>query len=177
MLERVTTDRLVGRRPHADDADAWAAIWTDHRIPEEAWPADLRTADDARRTLREDLEHWQRFQFGPWTLEERGTRTIVGRAGLGHALVGGRPEVQIAYFLSADFWGRGLATEIAREAVRCAFDDLELDSVVIFTMTTNDASQAVIAKLGAEFERTVEHAGLPHLVFRLTRVRAAGLPG
>jgi RimJ/RimL family protein N-acetyltransferase len=174
MLEHVWTERLVGRRPREDDADVLGGIWTDHRIDEATWPADLRTADDAGRTVADDLAHWERFGFGPWIVEERRTGAVIGRAGLKHTQVNGRPEVEIAYFLSADHWGRGYATEIAREAVRAAFEDLGLDDVVVFTTVANEASQAIIARLGATFEAELEHAGLPHVLFRLRRPEAPG---
>ncbi|MBI5105107.1 MAG: GNAT family N-acetyltransferase [Solirubrobacterales bacterium] len=169
LADRVTTERLVLRRPEPGDVPALQAIFTDHRVDEAAWPADLRTADDARRITERAIAHWERFRFGPWTAEERATGRIIGRGGVNHTTVGGRPEVEIGYFISADHWGQGYATELAREAVRVAFEVLELDDVVLFTTPANAGSQAVIRKLGAEFEREVEHAGLPHVLFRLRR--------
>jgi RimJ/RimL family protein N-acetyltransferase len=35
----------------------------------------------------------------------------------------------------------------------------------------NAASRAVMEKLGMTYERHVEHAGLPHVLYRLTRER------
>jgi RimJ/RimL family protein N-acetyltransferase len=172
-VDRVTTDRLIGRRPEPTDLPALQAIWTDHRIGEEQWPADLRTADDARRVLDGSIAHWERWGFGPWIVVERETMEVVGRAGVQHTRVAGRPEVEALWFLDPDRWGRGYATEIAREALRVAFDVLELDDLIAFTMTTNRPSQAVIGRLGFTFEREIEHAGLPHLLYRLRREDAS----
>ena len=168
-VDRVTTDRLIGRRPEPTDLPALQAIWTDHRIGEEQWPADLRTAEDARHVLDDSIAHWERWGFGPWTVLERETMEVVGRAGVEHTTVAGRPEVEALWFLDAECWGRGYATEIAREGLRVAFDVLELDDLVAFTMTTNLPSQAVIGRLGFTFEREIEHAGLPHRLYRLRR--------
>jgi ribosomal-protein-alanine N-acetyltransferase len=49
---------------------------------------------------------------------------FVGRGGLRHVYVGGHDEVELAYALMAAFWGRGLATEMARAIVTVAFEHL-----------------------------------------------------
>jgi ribosomal-protein-alanine N-acetyltransferase len=166
-IERVTTARLAGRRPEPGDAATYARIFTDARVDEEAWPEHLRTADRAHAVLDDLMRHWERWGFGPWTVLVDGTP--IGYAGLRHADVGGRPEVELVWFLDADHWGRGYATEMAREAVRVAFEILELDAVVAQTTEVNGASRAVMEKLGMRFERTIVHVGLPHVLYRLSR--------
>ena len=78
-----------------------------------------------------------------------------------HTTIGDRPEVELLWFIHPDYWNRGYATEMAREAVRVAFDVLELDDVISFTVHGNAASRAVMEKLGMTYERDVEHVGLP----------------
>jgi ribosomal-protein-alanine N-acetyltransferase len=166
-IDRVTTARLTGRRPEPGDAATYARIFTDARVAEEAWPEHLRTVDSAQALLDDLIRHWERWGFGPWTVLL--DSTPIGYAGLRHAHVGGRPEVEVMWFLDADHWGRGYATELAREAVRVAFDVLELDAVVAQTVDVNHASRAVMEKLGMTYERDVVHAGLPHVLYRRSR--------
>jgi ribosomal-protein-alanine N-acetyltransferase len=165
-IERVATARLAGRRPEPGDALAYARIFTDARVAEEAWPEHLRTADRAHAVLADIIRHWARWGFGPWTVLLDGAP--IGYAGLRHADVGGRPEVELMWFLDADHWGQGYATEMGREAVRVAFEILELDSVVAETVDVNHASRAVMEKLGMRYERDVVHVGLPHVLYRLS---------
>jgi ribosomal-protein-alanine N-acetyltransferase len=176
-VDRVTTARLIGRRPEPGDLGDLQRIWTDPRIPEEQWPADLRTAEDTQRVLEDSIAHWERWGFGTWTVLEREGGAIVGRAGLDHTTIEGRPEVEVAWFTDPDRAGRGYATEMGAEAVRVGFEVLELDDIVAFTMTTNTPSQAVIGKLGFTFEREIEHVGLPHVLFRLARSDWRGVEG
>src|SRR3954447_8497583 len=166
-IDRVATARLVGRRPEPGDALAYARIFTDPRVPEETWPEHLRTTDRARSLLDGLIAHWERWRFGPWTLLLEGE--IIGYDGLRHADVGGRPEIELMWFLDADHWGRGYATEMAREAVRVAFEVLELDELVAQTVDVNRASRGVMEKLGMRHEGDVMHAGLPHVIYRLRR--------
>ena len=164
-IDRVATARLAGRRPEPGDAMAYRAIFTDARIDEAAWPEHLRTADRAEQVLDGQIRHWERWGFGPWTALLGGDP--IGYAGLQHADAGGRPEIELAWFLDADQWGRGYATELAREAVRVAFEVLELDAVVAQTTPANTASRAVMERLGMSYERDAVHAGLPHVIHRL----------
>jgi RimJ/RimL family protein N-acetyltransferase len=166
----VTTERLRGRRPEEGDLDDYVRIFTDPRIDEESWPADLRTAEDAQKVLRGFIEHWERWDFGPWTVIERATDTAIGYVGLEHTTVNDRPEVEVAWFIDPGAWGNGLATEMAEEAMRAAFTTLGLDSVVSYTTTGNEASQAVMRKLGMTYEADIEHAGLPHVLYRIERI-------
>jgi RimJ/RimL family protein N-acetyltransferase len=166
-IDRVTTARLVGRRPEPGDATTYARIFTDARIAEEAWPEHLRTADQAHTLLDGFLDHWQRWDFGPWTVVLDGAP--IGYAGLRHGDVGGRPEVELVWFLGADHWGHGYATEMAREAVRVAFEVLELDAVVAQTVDVNHASRAVMENLGMTYVRDTVHAGLAHVLYRRAR--------
>jgi [ribosomal protein S5]-alanine N-acetyltransferase len=165
-LEHVATARLVGRRPEPGDADAYVRFYGDPRTPEAVWPADLRTPEQARAALAESIEHWERWGFGVWTVALPGG-DVIGHAGVQHTTIGGRPEVELLWFIHPDHWNRGYATEMAREAVRAAFGVLELDDVVSFTVDGNGASRAVMEKLGMTYERDVEHAGLPHVLMRL----------
>jgi RimJ/RimL family protein N-acetyltransferase len=147
-VDRVATARLVGRRPEPGDGDAYVRFYTDPRTPEELWPEHLRTADHARAVLDASIE-------------------VIGRVGLQHTRVAGRPEVELAWFVHPGHWNHGYATEMAREAVRVAFEVLELDDVVAFTVDANAPSRAVMAKLGMTYERDIEHVGLPHVLYRL----------
>jgi RimJ/RimL family protein N-acetyltransferase len=167
LVGDVTTPRLYGRAPVEEDLEDSVRIWTDPRVAEQAWPARLRTASDASRVLHASIAHWDRWGFGPWTVIERATGAIVGRVGLAHTRVAGSEEVEVAWFLSGDAWGRGYATEMAHEAVRVGFAMLELSDLVSFTTPPNAASQAVMRKLGFRHERDIEHAGLPHVLYRL----------
>jgi RimJ/RimL family protein N-acetyltransferase len=166
-VDRVATARLVGRRPEPDDADAYVRFYTYPRTPEDVWPEHLRTADRARASLDDAIRHWDRWGFGVWSALAHGE--IVGRVGLSHTRIAGRPEVELAWFIHPDHWNRGYATELAQEAVRVAFEVLELDDLVAMTTPANVASQAVMGKLGMTFEREIQHAGLPHVLHRLRR--------
>jgi ribosomal-protein-alanine N-acetyltransferase len=120
------------------------------------------------RALRWNLDHWDRHGFGIWVFFSRKTSGFVGRAGLRRVELAGSLETELAYALMPEFWMQGLATEMSRRILRVGFEDLRLSDVLCYTLTTNLASQNVMRKLGFEFERSGDHADLPHVFYRLT---------
>lgn len=88
------------------------------------------------------------------------------------------PCVEIGWRLARPFWGRGLATEGARLALRAGFEALGLEEIVAFTAQRNRRSQAVMERLGMHgspseaFEHPSVpegHAVRPHVLYRLPR--------
>jgi len=118
--------------------------------------------------LQQNLEHWEDYGFGIWMLRDAATTAVIGRAILRHLDVEGVDEVEVGYGFMPEYWGRGLATEIARACLRIAFDELRLPSIVAITTPANRASQRVMLKAGLVYERDIVHAAVPHRLFRRT---------
>jgi [ribosomal protein S5]-alanine N-acetyltransferase len=168
-IESFRTDRLVAaplrpedfadlRRLHGDPR-VMATLSADGRpLPEE----------ETRRALQRHLGHWERHGYGLWAFRDPTDGRFVGYCGLKHTEVGGNDEIELAYAVVADEWGQGLATEMAEAVLRVGFEHLGLTEVVCFTLTTNRASQRVMEKAGFAYEREIVHAGLPHVLYRLT---------
>jgi ribosomal-protein-alanine N-acetyltransferase len=138
----------------------------------------LRSPEELDALHRRLLGTWERDGFGWWVARHRPDGRFVGRGGLRRVQVLGRDEVEVGYGLAAEFWGRGLATELARQSVRVGFEVLGLVELVCFTLPTNSGSRRVMEKAGFRYERDFEHANLPHVLYRLRRDSwAAGIGG
>lgn len=137
----------------------------------EAWlrPAPLARFVEAelRGMLEDDVEHWERNGFGPWALVERESGDFVGRAGLRWTAVAGAAAVELAWTVDPARQGRGLASEAAAAGLELARAE-RIEEVVALVLAENAASRRVAEKLGMELDGEVEHAGLPHLVYRLS---------
>ena len=86
-------------------------------------------------------------------------RVLVGVAGL--ALVDGEgPDVEAAYILRRDRWGRGYATEALRAVLEIGHEQLGLGGIVALGISEgNDASRRVMEKAGMRPDGTVEAYG------------------
>ncbi len=165
--ERVETPRLLLLRPTEADLSDLVAMHTDPQVM--ATLGGLRSPEELEATHRRLFACWERDGFGLWVARHRPESRFVGRGGLRRVQIGGRDEVEVAYALVPDFWGQGLATELARESVRVGFEVLGLRDVVSFTLPTNARSRRVMEKAGFRYERDGEHASLPHVFYRLRR--------
>jgi [ribosomal protein S5]-alanine N-acetyltransferase len=160
------TRRLLLTRIGLDEMDDMLRMHRDERV--------MRTLggprpDAAIMTLVHELDaHWTRHGYGWWALRDPDSGSFIGRGGLRRVQVAGQPEIEVAYGLLPEFWGRGLATEFTRVAVAQGFVTLGLEEIVACTLPGNRASRRVMEKAGFTFERDIEHAGLHHVLYRLT---------
>ena len=58
---------------------------------------------------------------------------------------------EIGYVLGKQYWGRGLMPEAVREAIKYAFEELNVDVLWCSHFTTNPQSKRVIEKSGFRF--------------------------
>jgi RimJ/RimL family protein N-acetyltransferase len=172
------TSRLLLRRFAESDREPFAGLNADPRVME-FMPACLsRRESDLLFDRIED--HFREHNFGLYAVELRETRVFIGFCGLATPRFEAHftPCIEIGWRLSADHWGRGLATEGAHAVVRYAFEVLRLDALVSFTSTANIRSRRVMEKIGMTHDPSedFDHPGLPeghplrrHVLYRLRR--------
>ncbi len=166
------TERLIAERLSEAHFEELCRMHRDVRVM--ATLGGRRPDAETRRFLRGNLDHWERHGYGLFVFRARTSGDFIGRGGLRRVAIGGADEVELAYAVMAEFWGRGLASEIAQASLQLGFAHLGLAEIVAFTLTTNAASRRVMEKIGFRFERDIVHAGLPHVLYR--RRQANGKP-
>ena len=165
MIDQLQTARLLLTRLRAED---FGDLHVMHTTPEVmATLGGVRSREATRRVLDALLANWAVDGFGYWLARERNTGRFAGRGGLRRVQLDGRPAVEVGYALMPEFWGRGLATELARESIRVGFAELGLSALVGFTLPTNRASQRVMERAGFRPAGNTVWAGLPHVLYRL----------
>jgi RimJ/RimL family protein N-acetyltransferase len=172
------TDRLILRRWASTDHLAFARMNRDPAVME-FYPATLSLEETCQMVERAEA-HFDRNGFGPWAAELRETGEFIGYIGLliPRFEAAFTPCVEIGWRLAAEHWGKGLATEGARAAVRYAFETLALKEIVSFTVPANLRSRRVMEKLGMthDLRDDFDHPLLPlgylmqrHVLYRLAR--------
>lgn len=172
------TERLLLRRWRNSDRQPFARLNADPQVME-FLPSVL--SEEESNLLVDRIEaHFQEHRFGLYAVEIRSERRFIGFIGLSvptfHAAF--TPCVEIGWRLAGECWGQGLATEGAREIVRYAFEELQLEDLVSFTVPANVRSQRVMKKLGMtrDPKDDFDHPRLPaghrlqrHVLYRLSR--------
>lgn len=159
----IKTERLVLRPWGKEDLGPFAALNADPRVME-FLPRTLdRRESDA---LAAHIEaHFERHGFGLWAVEVPGVSPFVGFVGLSVPTFKAHftPCVEVGRRLASEQWGRGYATEAARETLRFGFAELLLPEIVSFTVPENLRSRAVMERLGMTRSSTDDflHPSLP----------------
>jgi RimJ/RimL family protein N-acetyltransferase len=163
---------VVLRRPEAGDEPGYAALLFAPAVARWLRPEPLAPMTDGEVAgmLSDDMRHWREAGFGPWALvrpaDGDGAEELVGRVGLRRTSIGGELCVELAWTVLPEWWGQGLASGAAIEAAALG-RELGIDEVVALILPANAASRGVAARVGMEEAGIVEHAGLPHLLYRL----------
>lgn len=187
---RIATERLLMRGWEDDDRDAFAAMNADPRVSE--YLVGPITRADSDELVDRVRACWRERGFGLWAVERRDSGAFVGYVGLWPAEFEAAftPAVEVGWRFAPAHWGRGLATEGGRAALRYGFDVLGLAEIVSFTAVGNARSRRVMERLGMihDHEGDFAHPAVPvgdrsrpHVLYRLAHAdwgrRAAGLPG
>ena len=144
--DELSTARLLLTRLRAADHDELYRMARDPRVA--ATLGGVSSDADAAERTRRHLAYWDEHGFGWWVAREPGTGRFVGRGGLRFYPLDGRREVEVSYGLVPEFWGRGLATELAAASVWAGFAVLGRPELITFTLPTNTRSRRVMEKVG-----------------------------
>ena len=109
MFERVETTRLVLRKPERGDAAAiFARYASDAKVTRWlAWPRHT-TLQTTHAFLDFSDSEWLRWPVGPYLIESRQNRQVLGSTGLAFDT---SDCAATGYVIAKDMWGNGYATE------------------------------------------------------------------
>lgn len=166
MLE---TDRLIltawepsdwlAFRPIATDVEVMRYItggvpWTDERI---------------QAFVNRQVQLFSERGFCRWKLLLKPAQEMIGFCGVG--FWGDSLDPEIGWWLARSFWGRGLATEAARIALRDALERVRLDRIISIARPANVASTRIMEKLGFKLECEFEKDGVRLVRYAISRPR------
>lgn len=168
-METPTTEtpRLRLRPFTLDDIDPLHQLMDDPEVMRYFPTTDLPSREQIERLVRGQLAHWEKHDYGWWAVELREQAGLIGWSGLQYLTE--TDETEIAYFLGKAFWGRGLATEGAREGLKHGFETLGLARIVALVHPENLASQRVIQKLGLSLTGPVHYFGVDLIHYWIER--------
>jgi RimJ/RimL family protein N-acetyltransferase len=150
------TPRLILRWQVPSDLDDLWALYCDPEITKYI-PDAPRTREKAREELEWHMNgHPKNPDLGLWATVHKGSGKFIGRCGLLPWEIEGQQEVEVAYTIAREYWGRGLATEAAQAILQYGFEKLDLTRLVSLIEPENTASQKVAEKIGMRFEKRVD---------------------
>ena len=167
MEVTLETARLRLRQFSEADLDAYAVMCADPDVMRYLGTGVTMNRGETWRAIAGMLGHWQLRGYGMWALESRQTGELVGRAGFINPE--GWPGFELGWVLGKAHWGKGYATEAAREAQRYAYEVLKRDRFISLIRHANTPSIRVAERLGSKLAGEVELMGGPTLVYENLR--------
>ncbi|HLL56048.1 MAG TPA: GNAT family N-acetyltransferase [Myxococcaceae bacterium] len=167
--DTLQTERLSGERRRASDFDDLHRLYSDPRVSATlAADGQPFPEEKTRQVLQASVEHWESHGFGIWNFRHKDDGRFVGYCGVRQVTIDGEPEVELLYAVRAEDWDRGYASEMAKAVIGVGFEALGFPNLVSFTLPTNRDSRRVMEKQGFRYEKDITHAGLVHVLYRLT---------
>ena len=164
----LTTARLSLREMTLDDLDFVFSMLS-HPEVMRYYPKRC-SRDESADWIRRQIGRYASDGCGLWLLEEKHSGTPVGQVGLVRREIDGAGLIEVGYLVARTHWRQGYASEAAAACLDHAFREFDQERVIALVRPENVPSQGVAARIGMSPGTIVEHAGLPHIVFSITRV-------
>ncbi len=157
MSDNLETNRLLLSSPKLSEVAALYEFLGDKDAMKNTH-CDTSIADCRRRIA---VHEWRRRHdgFAPWTIREKKTERVIGWGGLYDDPFDPGWGIELAYYFHPSAWGQGYATELCRAALDVADKQLRIEIVSAFAHPKNRASNALLMKVGFEYQRFVGDMG------------------
>ncbi|HVP00697.1 MAG TPA: GNAT family N-acetyltransferase [Bryobacteraceae bacterium] len=153
----IRTERLILDAWQSSDWKAFRPIATDPEVMRYINGGIPWTDERIQEFVGRQIDTLERRGFCRWKLIEAASGQLIGFCGPG--IWRDRLEPEIGWWLARSHWGKGLATEAARAALRDAFERVQLPRLISVAMPENLASIAIMKKLGLTLDAEFESEG------------------
>ena len=151
MLE---TDRLALRKLSVDDAEFILELLNQPSFLKNIGDKGVRTNADAMRYIQNGpVASYERFGFGLYLVELKGTGIPIGICGL--LKRESLPDVDVGFAFLPKFWSQGYAVESASAVMKHGRNVLGIGRIVAITAPENYGSIKVLERIGLKFERRI----------------------
>ncbi len=140
------TQRCVIRETTEEDVEPFYEIYSHPAITE--FMEDLYPEKEQERAyIREYIEKvYTYYEFGIWTVVEKDSGAVIGRAGF--SFREGYAEPELGFTIGVPWQRRGYAEEVCRAILNYGWEVLGFERVQVFVETENTASIKLCHKLG-----------------------------
>ena len=148
------------------DADAMYLLNADPEVVKYTGDPPFESPEVAKEFLA-SYSDYQQHGFGRWAVIDKETDQFIGWCGLKKHEDG---MVDVGFRFYQEQWGKGYATESAKEVLQYGFTALQLDEIVGRAAQENIASIRVLEKLGFSYWKKAPCHGIPDAhYYKLTR--------
>jgi ribosomal-protein-alanine N-acetyltransferase len=164
-MNEIETERLQLRLFQPDDLDDLSLIFGDPDVVRYLGSGQPAQREETETALMSIIRHWEAYGFGRWAAICKQTRKLIGYCGLRNF----QGTAELVYLLSKQYWGMGLATEMARASVKFGFEEKKFERIIAMAKLANVASQRVMNKIGMTFQTNAQIFNMEVALYSLNR--------
>ncbi|MEI4801837.1 GNAT family protein [Bacillus sp. NPDC077411] len=163
------TERLCLRPLTIEDADdvfeyasnseiATYTVWYPHE-----------TLQDSKMFVQSILDQYEKGEMAAYGIELKKEKKMIGTCGF-IEYDKNHHKAELAYALSPNYWGQGIATEAAKACIRYGFEILQLNRIEARCHASNVQSERVMKRLGMQYEGTLRKDMFVKGAYRDTKI-------
>lgn len=160
MEKIIQSKRLFLRRFNEEEAPYFYQLNADQEVMRYTGDKAFIDVKNAKEFIL-NYSHYDIHGFGRWSVYTLEENKWIGWCGLKRNEDG---IVDLGFRFLKDEWNKGYATEIAAEVIKFGFEILKLHKIIGRCSVENQASIAVLRKIGMKYWKTenIEQLGLCH---------------
>ncbi|MBN9287240.1 MAG: hypothetical protein BGO43_15200 [Gammaproteobacteria bacterium 39-13] len=144
------TNNLILSFPTEQDFQILSALWRNDKVRQ--YLGGILTEDAIEEKITFLQAHWEKYQFGVFTVIEKRTKEIIGLCGLLHSQEG----FELVYMYFPPWWRKGLAFDAAKAVLKFGVNELKLERIIAITQEANEKSCKMLERLGMRLLRKEE---------------------
>jgi len=164
MLE---TERLFIRPFTDEDLERLIEMRSDPEVYEYLGGLRMQNPEAIARRMKVYMASQEKYGFSASAAIWKETGEMIGWGGLMPLDDSG--EIEVGYGFIKEYWGMGLASELAHAWLKYGFETAGLERIVALAIPGNAGSTRVMEKLGMKYEKNAEHFGEDCLFYGITR--------
>lgn len=157
MLKKIVTERMQLSPVSEEEVDELHQLWMQPEVRKYLWDDKIIPLEETRQIVSQSITAFLNNKYGLWVSRLIASEDIIGFCGYWPFFE--LPQVELIYGLSPKYWGRGLATEMARALLEYGFRECGLENIQASADVPNRASIAVMERLGMTFKEQTKING------------------
>src|ERR1700751_2450518 len=137
------TERMLFRLPEAGDVHFLTELFSRHELVAHRPDPRPDSPEEIAARLARGIVHWKEHGFGRWAIEAN--CALVGWGGV--TISKDFEGLNLSYHFQPECWGHGYATELVRETLAFASEDLRANRVIGLVRTGQSGLKARSGKM------------------------------
>lgn len=151
-----------------EDLDNLHRIFIDPQVRKYLCDDKIMPREWVATEIENNTKCFEQHGFGQWSIFLKETSELIGFCGF-RFFYDNPPELQLLYGLSPQYWGKGLATEVAKAMIQYGFTEHKFEQIISATDVENIASARVMERIGMNFTQRINKEGLDVLYYAISR--------